>query len=289
VSLGQLTLGQPLGVLWRPFQPVSRRLGVLGWLAMVPLLVLLMLAVFGPALIPYDPDDQNLLLRLRGPAAAHWLGTDAFGRDVLARLSVGLRTSLTVATISTLLGLLIGTLVGCAAAYVGGWVDGVFAAALDVALVFPSLLLGMMLMIAFGPGTQQLVVAAVIVLTIRFARVARSSARALRAREFVESARAAGSPWWRIVGTDIFPNVLPYNLALSTYWFDRAINLEAGLSFLGIGIQPPRSSLGNALKEAMDRLLVAPWLVVVYAGVLVVLIVCLSLVSDALARAPRPN
>jgi peptide/nickel transport system permease protein len=126
-------------------------------------------------------------------------------------------------------------------------------------------------------------------LTIRFARVARSSARALRAREFVESARAAGSPWWRIVGTDIFPNVLPYNLALSTYWFDRAINLEAGLSFLGIGIQPPRSSLGNALKEAMDRLLVAPWLVVVYAGVLVVLIVCLSLVSDALARAPRPN
>ena len=270
--------------MWRRFmaQPSGR--------AGLALTALVLIIVFvGPFLVPYDPDQIDLSNKLAPPSAEHLLGTDQFGRDQLSRLLDGGRRSLGAAFIVLISVLVIGLTVGITAGMAGGMVDALLMRLVDVLLALPSLVLALAIVGVLGPGFQNLLLALILSWWAYYARLTRSYVLAARQRQDVIADRLAGIRWPRIVRGHILPGVLPQMLIVVTLDLGGIIISIAGLSFLGLGVQPPHAEWGAMLAGARLFFSTAPWLLLAPAGAILLSVVASNLVGNALRDAAGPG
>jgi len=239
----------------------------LGWLtlrrstaAMAGLLIvglLILTALLAPWIAPYHPDVQVLERALRPPSAAHWFGTDEFGRDVFSRVVWGARVTLYIVLLVAALAAPIGLLVGCVAGYLGGWVEVALMRLTDIALAFPRLVLALAFTAALGPGLEHAVIAIALTGWPPYARIARAETLTLRHSDFIAAIRLLGGASSRIVLKHIVPLCLPSLLVRATLDMAGVILIAAGLGFLGLGAQPPIAEWGAMLSSGRDYLLSA--------------------------------
>lgn len=244
-------------------------------------------AIFAPVLTPYDPLSQSLPEAMVSPSTAHPLGTDQFGRDVLTRVLFGGRISLAVGIGSQLLALLIGLLLGSLAGYVRGWVDSVVMWLVNVVWAFPFLLLAMAIVVVLGPGINQVFLAIGLASWIGMARIVRGRFFSLREQPFVEAARALGLPGYKIVLRHLLPNAMGPVIVLATLGIGEAILIEAGLSFLGLGAQPPTPSWGQMIYQGYGYILAGRgwWLAVAPGLAIMMAVIAFNLLGDGLRDA----
>jgi peptide/nickel transport system permease protein len=261
---------------------ISRRhpLGVFG---AVVLIVIAVLAIGAPYLAPFDPVDGDTAALYSPPSWTYWLGTDAFGRDILSRLIYGARVSLLVGLGASLLGVVVGATIGIVAGYRGGWTDAVAQRVMDAMLAFPMLLLALAMAAVLGPALHNVIIALAMPIIPRAARIARSSVLVLKATTFIEAARATGCSNTRIMLRHILPNTMAPLLIIATAYLGLAIVQEAALDYLGAGIQEPQASWGLMMSGSATSLaLVAPW-IVIFPGLAIFLMVLASnLLGDAI-------
>ena len=255
------------------------------------LLVALLLGAAALSLVwtPWSPYEMDLAHKLQTPSAQHWLGTDAFGRDVASLLLVGARNTILVGVLAVGMGLGFGTALGLLAAARRGWVEELVMRLADFTFAFPAILSAILLTAAFGAGIVNAIVAIGIFNIPTFARVARASANAVWGREFILAARACGKGRWRITIDHVLPNIASVLIVQASIQFALAILAEAALSYLGLGTQPPQPSWGRMLAEAQTLMFQAP-LLAVWPGVAIALAVLgLNLLGDGLRdlRDPR--
>lgn len=259
-----VTIAAPLPIAerrspWRRgLRVLTRNRLVMAGFIMSVLIVLI--ALFAPLIAPYDPLANNVRAALQRPSAYYYFGTDRFGRDVFSRVIFAGRTSLLVALSSTLLAGLFGVALGLLGGYFGGWVDSITGRLMDVLFSFPALLLAIAIAAMLGPSVRNAVIAIAVVYAPLFGRVVRGSVLAERGKEYVDAARVLGATASRIVLRHVFPNVLSPLIVQATVTFSAAILVEAYLSFLGLGTQPPRPSWGTMLSEGRTFLETAPWM-----------------------------
>ena len=238
---------------------------------------------------PWSPYEIDMAAKLRAPDAAHWLGTDPFGRDITSLLLVGARNSILVGVIAVSIGLLVGASLGLLAAARRGWAEELIMRLSDFTLAFPAILSAIMMTAVFGAGIVNSIIAIGIFNIPIFARITRASANALWSREFVLAARACGKGPWRITFDHVLPNILSVLTVQVTIRFAIAILAEAALSYLGLGTQPPQPSWGRMLAEAQTLLFQAPQLAV-FPGVAIALAVLgLNLLGDGLSDLMDPR
>ncbi len=231
---------------------------------------------------PWPPYEIDVTRKLAPPSGEHWLGTDAFGRDVASLLLVGARNSLLVGTIAVGIGLTLGTALGLLAAARRGWVEETVMRLADFTFAFPALLSAIMLAAVFGPGIVVSIVAIGVFYVPVFARIVRASANAVWSREYVLAARAAGKGRLRITIEHVLPNVASVLIVQATIHFALAILAEAALSYLGLGTQPPQPSWGRMLNEAQALLFQAPRLAVFPGIAIAIAVLGLNLLGDGL-------
>jgi peptide/nickel transport system permease protein len=254
-------------------------------------LTALLLLAAGLSLVwtPWSPYEIDMAVKLQPPSAAHWLGTDPFGRDITSLLLVGARNSILVGVIAVSIGLFAGTALGLLAAARRGWVEELIMRLSDFTFAFPAFLSAIMMTAVFGAGIVNSIIAIGIFNIPTFARITRASANALWSREFVLAARACGKGPWRITIDHILPNILSVLTVQVTIRFAIAILAEAALSYLGLGTQPPQPSWGRMLAEAQTLLFQAP-LLAVFPGVTIALAVLgLNLLGDGLRDLMDPR
>jgi len=239
-------------------------------------------AVAGPWLAPFDPSAQDLALRLEGPSWLHWFGLDELGRDIFSRVLSGARISLLVGVIVVSVSATLGTLIGGMAGYFGGIVDDAISRFVDILLAFPGLLLAIALVAVLGPSIVNVVLALTLIGWVGYARLAR--AQVLQAREFdyVQAARALGASTPRILLRHLLPTVLPALTVQATLGMAGAILSEAALSFLGLGVQPPTPSWGAMLNYGRAHLLDAPHLTIFPGLAMAALILGFNFLGDGL-------
>lgn len=253
--------------------------------AALALLVLAALATRGPFLYRVSPTLMDLANAGAGPGAAHPLGADESGRDVLSRLLAGGRVSLGVGFLAMTVSIVLGASVGALAGYRGGWVDHVLMRFTDAALATPTLFVVITLLTFLGPSVPTLVLAIGGTSWMGAARVVRGELQVLREQAYVEAARALGNRSLPIIARHLFPHLVPTLLVASTFGVGTAILMESALSFLGLGVQPPAASWGNMLSGAQSYLFSYPWLAI-YPGLLIlVTVVAVNLLGDALRDA----
>ncbi len=252
-------------------------------------MLLLLAATLSLVWTPWPVFDVNMPGKLASPSAAHWLGTDPFGRDVASLLLVGARNSILVGVIAVGIGMTIGTLLGLIAAACKGWVEEMIMRLSDFTFAFPAILSAIMMTAVFGAGIVNSIIAIGIFNIPTFARVTRASANAIWSREFILAARACGKGPVRITLEHVLPNILSVLVVQGTIQFALAILAEAALSYLGLGTQPPQPSWGRMLSEAQSLLFQAP-LLAVFPGVAIVLAVLgLNLMGDGLRDVLDPR
>ena len=245
-------------------------------------LAVLLVALLAPWLTPRDPNQQELENRLEKPSREHWLGRDELGRDILSRLIMGARVSVGVGLSVVLLAGLLGTAVGATAGYFGGRVDTALMRLTDVFMAFPGILLAIALVAVLGPALRNVVIALVVIGWVGYARLVRGQVLQLREMEFVLAARAAGVAPWGIVTRHLLPNVLPTLVVQASLGMAGAILAEAGLSFLGLGIQPPTPSWGAMINAGRSHLLDAPHLALFPGLAILVTVMALNFLGDSL-------
>lgn len=284
VSTVRPTQRTSVQLFWRRLR--RNRLALLG-LAVVAALILV--ALLAPQLAPRDPSAQALEDKRSTPSAAYPLGADEFGRDILSRLIYGSRVALLAGGVSVLIALALGTTIGTAAAYYGGLVDHVSMRVMDVLLAFPYLLLAIVIISALGPGLMNTILAVGIWATPGFARVIRGTVLSIKAQEYVTAARVIGGGTSRIITRHILPNCISVAIVYSALYMANAILLEAALSFLGLGVQPPTPSWGLMVSTGRDFLLVAPH-IATFPGLAIALAVLgFNLLGDGLRDALDPR
>lgn len=238
---------------------------------------------------PFEPTAQSVVARLRGPGAAHWLGTDQLGRDVLARILFGYRTSLVSCTAAVGLALLLGGTLGLLAAYYRGWLDRAVMRAMDVLFAFPVMLLAIGVIAVLGPRTSSAALAIAVVYTPIFARLLRGPALIVCGTEYVLAARSIGATDAWIILRHVLPNLASVILVQTSLLLSAAILVEASLSFLGLGTQPPTPSLGLMLSEGRNFLLLAPWSALFAGLAILFLSFGFNLLGDALRDTLDPR
>jgi peptide/nickel transport system permease protein len=259
------------------------------WIGLAVFLLVIALAVFAPALSPFDPTDQNILEKLRPPSHEHWLGTDSFGRDTLSRVLYGARISLVIGVVSTLAAMLIGSAIGMLAGWHGGRIDTVTMQAMDVLLAFPSLILGLILVAMLGPSMLNIIIAIALTSIPPFARISRAPTIAIKEREFVLAGRALGYSDARIVAGHILPNIFPEILVMGSLWLANAIRTEASLAFVGLGVKPPTPTWGGMIREGFENILDSYTLALVPSISILLVIFALNLLGDGLRDAIDPK
>ena len=239
---------------------------------------------------PYDPLTNDFAAMLAAPSASHWLGTDAFGRDVLSRIIYGSRTALTVGLGASIIGTTLGALIGVASAYFGGRVDMVVQRVMDVFFAFPVIILALAVVAILGTGAGNVILAIATPMVPRCARVVRSSALSVREMPYVDAARASGFGHGRIILRHMLPNVMAPILIMGTAFLGEAILLEASLSFLGLGVQEPIAAWGLMLRgAAVEFAETAPWMAI-FPGLAISLAVFgFNLFGDSLRDALDPR
>ncbi|GAA4003336.1 ABC transporter permease [Deinococcus rubellus] len=250
-------------------------------LGFVLLLFLLVAALIGPLFLG-SPGAQDLAVRLSPPSAAHWLGTDQLGRDVLTRVLNGARISLSLGVGVMLASLVSGSLIGLLAGLLGGWWDEVLMRVTDVFLAFPSLILAMAISAALGPSLTNVMIAVALVSWPTYARLIRAQVLALREREFVEAARALGSSQGRVALRHLLPNSLAPLLVQGSFDVGSAILTAAGLGFIGFGAQPPTPEWGAMVSETRNYISQAPWASSAPAVAILLTVLAFNLIGDGL-------
>ena len=262
---------------------INHRLALLG-LAMITLLTLA--CVLGPYLLPYDSLHIDLRARFAPPMTGnHYLGTDPLGRDLAARLLMAGRISLLVGFSAMLLSIVIGTLVGVVAGYRGGWISAVLMRTVDGFLSFPSIFLVLALAAALRPSPVMITVIIAITKWMEVARIVEAEVRSLREREFVQAGRMLGLSGTHIMFREILPNAMGPIIVAASLTVARAILLEAYISFLGFGIQPPLPSWGNMLNGAQQYLASAPWLAIIPGAAITIAVTSFNFIGDGLRDA----
>ena len=246
-------------------------------------------AILAPVLTPYAETDMDLLNRLAPPSAAHLLGTDEGGRDVLTRLLFGARVSLLIGVVPALLSLILGALMGVIAGYRGGIADAIIMRVADITLAFPSMLLAMVIMYSMGGGIVNVFLTLTLVNWANVARVVRAQTLQLRSGAFVEAARVIGVPRDRIMRRHILPNCLPTLLVLFTLNIPTSILTESSLSFLGLGIQPPNASWGLMINTGRQYLYNAPWLCFAPGAAIMLIVLAFNFLRNGLLDVLDPR
>lgn len=268
---------------------VAQRSGAGFRIGLALTLLLAAVALLSLVWTPHPPAAIAVANALKPPSAAHWLGTDHFGRDVLSLLMAGARTSILVGLAAVALGIGLGVALGLVAAARGGWLDEIIMRASDITFAFPAILTAVLLTSLLGAGTINAILAIGIFNAPVFARVARGAAKAIWAREFVRAAEAVGKGRLRITLDHVLPNILGILVVQATIQFAIAILAEAALSYLGIGAQPPEPSWGRMLRDAQTYIFLAPALAI-YPGLAIMLTVLgLNLLGDGLRDALDPR
>jgi peptide/nickel transport system permease protein len=247
------------------------------------LVIFAVMALFAPILAPYNPSALDLMHRLAGPSAAHWMGTDELGRDILSRIIWGARLSLTVAVSVVGLSLGAGLIMGGIAGYYGGWLDvAINTFLMNAFMALPGILLAIAFVAFLGPGMLNLILALSIGGWVGYARLVRAQVLAAREREFVEAARAIGASDLRIMLRHILPNVMQPLIVQAAVGMAGAVLAAATLSFLGLGVPPPTPSWGAMLNDARPFLFDSPHLVVFPAIAVALCVLCFNFLGDAL-------
>lgn len=275
----------PLQETWRRLRKDKFALLGAAWLVLVMLVSLL-----APALAPYDPLEINLRARLLPVGtSAHLLGTDDLGRDILSRLIWGGRISLIVGFSAVLFAMALGTLIGLLTGFYGGKLDAITMRLIDILMAFPAILLAIAIVAALGPGLEHAMLAVAIVGVPYYTRIVRSSILALREREYMIAAQALGSNDWRMIAAHLFPNSLPPLIIAATLDVGWMIMFAAGLSFLGLGAQPPAAEWGIMLSEGHKFIRQAPHASIIPGLAIFLVVLSLNLLGDGLRDALDPR
>lgn len=249
----------------------------------------LLTAIFAPVLAPYDPIKQELIMRRRPPSQEHWLGRDDLGRDILSRIIFGARLSLQVGVLSVGFAIVLGAVIGAVAGFAGGWVDSIVMRLMDIMLAFPALLLALAIVTILGPGLMNMLYAIGIVSIPAYARIVRASVLSVKEQDYILAARAVGVPPMRLLFRNVFPNTLTPLIVSGTLGIGTAILDAAGLSFLGLGAQPPRPEWGAMLGQGRYAVFTAPH-IVLFPGVAIMFTVLgFNLLGDGLRDALDPK
>ncbi|AZR72591.1 peptide ABC transporter permease [Anoxybacter fermentans] len=276
----------PWRLVWKRFK--KNKLALIG---LVILTIIALCSIFAPFLTKHDPYKTNILDSRSAPNSKYWLGTDSVGRDIYTRLLYGGRISLTVGLVSMSISVLIGTILGSIAGYYGGWIDNLICRLVDIFNCFPTLILAPTVMVVFGPSIYNVMIVIGLLSWQGTCRLVRGEFLSLREREFVEAARALGEKDFRIIFKHILPNAFAPIIVSSTLKVAYAILLEASLSFLGIGVQPPIPSWGNMLTEAKNIVILEdmPWFWIP-PGIMVILsVLSINFIGDGLRDALDPK
>jgi peptide/nickel transport system permease protein len=255
------------------------------------LVLLYLIALLAPLLAPYDPIAQKDIVTTSylKPSVQHWLGTDRFGRDILSRILYGARISLSIGFVATLISVTLGTVLGALAGFFGGKIDALLMRFTDMVLAFPRLVLLIMIVALFSPSIAVIITVLGLTQWPNTTRIVRGDVLSLREREFIQAAHALGMGKARIIFKHLIPNVLAPVIVTATLGIGNTIVLEAGLSFLGLGVQPPIPSWGNMVADGRDNLLGA-WWVATFPGLTIVLtVLAFNLVGDGLRDALDPR
>ncbi len=259
------------------------------WVGFVILLILVIMALLAPWIAPYNPVEQHILDRFAPASAKYFMGTDHFGRDILSRILWGSRISLTVGTISVLLGMLAGSVFGIFAGYRGGYIDQFIMGVMDVFMAIPTLLMGLMVVAVLGPSLVNLTIAIALTVAPRFARIARAPTITAKGRDYVEACRAMGFSDLRVMAVHILPNILGELMVMGSLWVATAVRIEASLSFIGLGVKPPTATWGGMIREGFLNILDAPW-VSIYPGLFILITVfAFNMLGDGLRDALDPK
>jgi ABC-type dipeptide/oligopeptide/nickel transport system permease subunit len=265
---------------------VRNKLAMLG-LAFVIFLILV--AIFAPLIAPYDPIIRIKEESLLGPSLVHWFGTDILGRDILSRVIYGSRISIEVGVIAVGISVIIGLILGALSGYFGSVPDTIIMRIADIFFAFPYILGAIAIMTVLGPGIVNIFIAIGILGWASFARIFRGSILSIKNKEYIEAARALGASNYRIITKHIFPNAFAPIIVYATMNVGTAIIVEAALSFLGIGVQPPTPAWGKMLAESLDYIDTAPWMMVFPGLAILFTVLGFVLLGDGLRDAFDPK
>ncbi|MBE6017472.1 MAG: ABC transporter permease [Lachnospiraceae bacterium] len=246
--------------------------------------IVLALALIGLFWTPYSTTEMSTTYKLSPPSAAHWFGTDNYGRDIFSRIMQGMGTTFIVSITTVVFGMIVGTVIGMVAGYVGGWFDEVIMRINDVLNAFPSVLLALVFVSFMGTGLLNIILALGILFIPSFARIARSEMLRLKSLQFVQSAQLSKAKHARIIFAHILPNALATIFASAAVGFNNAVLAEASLSYLGLGVQPPTASLGRMISEAGSYLVQAPWFAIAPGVAIIILVMGITLISEGLTK-----
>jgi ABC-type dipeptide/oligopeptide/nickel transport system permease subunit len=269
---------------------MKRFLNSKGIIGLVLIVAILAIAIFAPIILPDGAATKmNMAARLKGPAPEHFLGTDQLGRDLLYRVMLGARTSLTIAGLAVGLSIIIGLPLGIISGYYRGHIDNVLMRLVDTLLSFPALLLALTISAMLGPNLQNTIISIGVAFTPFLARIVRGEALRVVQMPYVEAARASGTNDLQMILRHILPNIMPQIIVQATISLAFAILAEAGLSFLGLGTQPPQSSWGLMIQASRDYLDVAPWTALVPGAAVALTVLGLNMFGDVLRDVLDPR
>jgi len=259
------------------------------WVGLVMLLVIIAVAILAPVISPYTPVEQHMADKFQSPSSEYLLGADQFGRDILSRIIFGARISLTVGVFSILLATVLGTSLGLFAGYEGGAWNNIIMRGADVFMSFPTLIMGLLIVAMLGASLVNIIVAIAVTMTPRFVRIARAPTISVKERDYIEAGRAMGLSDVRIMVVHILPNIWGEILVMSSLWMATAVRIEAGLSFIGLGVKPPTPSWGVMIKEGFRFILDAPGLAIYPGLAILITIFAINMLGDGLRDAIDPK
>lgn len=251
-------------------------------LGLIVCLLVLAAVVVGPLVTPYSTETMDFMHILAPPSLAHPFGTDSFGRDVLSRVLIGARVSLAISFVAIVLATVLGTLMGLVSGYYGGWADAVLMRISDLLFAFPSFVLALFLMVVLGFGTSNVVLAIALVYVPIFARIARNTTMLVKGEPFVQAARLMARRPLAIMLGEILPNIAAPLLVQASVGLAFGIILEAGLSFVGLGVQPPTPSLGSIMADGREYFSRGPWVLTLSGLFISIALLGINLLGDGI-------
>ena len=253
------------------------------------IILLILTALIGPYLTPYDPNAQNYDARLVGPSLEHWFGTDHHGRDIFSRIIHGMSITLRVGFSSVLIGMTIGVAFGVVSGYFGGWVDTIIMRFMDILLAFPGILLALAIVSVLGGGMNNVIISVAIFSIPVFARISRGSTLEVRELEYIEAVKALGASDFRIIVLHVLPNILSPIIVQATLNIATSVLTASGLSFLGMGAQPPTPEWGAMLSDGRNYMWDAPHVSTIPGLAIVVVVLAFNVFGDGLRDALDPK
>jgi peptide/nickel transport system permease protein len=268
---------------------MHKRRNLIFYLSIMFLVLLGAAAAAAPLIAPYNPTTQNLEQRFKAPGRLHLLGTDNFGRDIFSRVIYGSRSALLVGIVAVTISLMIGAVVGLTAGLAEGTIDNLLMLLMDSLLSFPTILLAITVVSFLGYGLLQVMLAIGVIFSPVFARLVRAETLAIKTETYVEASRSLGSPIIKTVYKHIIPNLLGKVIVQCSITFALTVVIEASLSYLGLGSQPPTPSWGLMLKDARNYLVLAPWMAIYPGLALALTVLCFNILGDALSEKLNPK